>query len=124
MLKLKTGTLAPDEIAPLLDALPGDLTFVGADDSVRYFNRPRKRLFSRGPEILGRSVQSCHPEKSVLLVNQVLADLKSGQTDAAEFRVTIDGSPVAISYLAVRDGSGRYLGCLEFARAVAEAAAP
>lgn len=124
MINLKTGILAPEELAPLLDALPGDLTFVGADDKIRYFNQPAKRLFSRDPAILGTSVQSCHPEKSVPTVNRILDDLKSGKTDVAESRISLDGTPVAISYIAVRDGAGRYLGCLEFARTIPEAAAP
>jgi hypothetical protein len=117
MIDLKTGKLTQEEIAAILDSLPGDLTFVGVDDTIRYFNEPRKRLFSRSQAILGTSVQSCHPEKSVPLVNQVLGDLRAGKPESG-FRTKIDGRLVDIRYMAVRDGAGRYLGCLELAQDV------
>ncbi|HVP58453.1 MAG TPA: PAS domain-containing protein [bacterium] len=112
----KTGNLTQREIEAILNVLPGDLTFVGPDDKIRYFNEPKQRLFSRSPSILGGSVQGCHPEKSVPAVNTVIADLKAGRADVVESRAKVSGRPVSIKYLAVRDEAGAYLGCLEIAQ--------
>jgi len=118
MISLKTGGLTQGEIEAILNALPGDLTFVGPDDTVRYFNEPERRLFSRSHAILGTSVQSCHPEKSVPLVNKIISELKAGKAEAAESWANLDGRLASIRYFAVRDEAGRYLGCLELAQDV------
>jgi len=116
MISFKTGELSQGEIEAILNTIPGDITFVGKDDMIRYFNEPAKRLFTRNSSIMGTSVQQCHPDKSVASVNQVLEDLKTGRKDIAEFRVGMEGRLISIHYLAVRDGDGEYLGCLEFAQ--------
>jgi DUF438 domain-containing protein len=118
MIDLKTGALTQGEIEAMLNALPGDLTFVGPDDTIRYFNEPRMRLFSRSQAILGTSVQSCHPEKSVQLVNKIISELKAGKAEAAQSWANIDGRLASIRYFAVRDEAGSYLGCLELAQDV------
>ena len=123
MINLKTGSLTQDELAAMLDALPGDLTFAGADDAIRYFNEPAKRLFPRDQAILGTSVQSCHPEKSVPLVNELLADLKTGRKDVVEAWANLGDRLIHIRYFAVRSQAGGYLGCLEFAQDVPHALA-
>jgi DUF438 domain-containing protein len=73
-------------------------------------------VFTRSPDILGRTVIDCHPEKSHAAVEQVLQDLKSGESDAAEFVKQVGGRVMHIRYLAARDGAGTYLGCLEVAQ--------
>jgi len=111
----ETGRLADAEIEALLNALPGDITFAGKDDTILYYNRSRSPLFGRTQAILGTSVQSCHPEKSVARVKQVLDGLKSGARDVDESWADLGGKLVRIRYFAVRSASGEYLGCLEFA---------
>jgi DUF438 domain-containing protein len=102
----------------ILDALPGDLTLVGPDDKILYFNEPRQRLFPRSKAILGTSVESCHPAKSVPAVNKVIADLRSGAKDFVEAWIDLDGRLVNVRYCALRDRDGGYLGCLEIAQDV------
>ena len=58
-------------------------------------------------------VQQCHPEKSVHLVNQILADFKAGTRDVAEFWIDFMDMKVHIRYWPVRSPRGEYLGCLE-----------
>jgi DUF438 domain-containing protein len=118
MMNFKMGALTQGEIEAILNALPGDLTFVGPDDTIRYFNESKTRLFSRSRTILGTSVQSCHPEKSVPLVNKIIGELKAGKAEAAESWANLDGRLANIRYFAVRDEAGRYLGCLELAQDV------
>ena len=108
-----TGALNPEQIRGLLAALPLDLTFVDAEDRVRYFSEGPDRVFARSKAILGRKVQHCHPPKSVNVVEQILEDFKSGRQSVAEFWIPFQNRFVHIRYFAVRDAEGRYLGTLE-----------
>jgi hypothetical protein len=108
-----TGALSPEQIRGLFAALPLDLTFVDAEDRVRYFSEGPDRVFARSKAILGRKVQHCHPPKSVHIVEQILDDFKSGRHDVAEFWIPFHDRFVHIRYFAVRDTAGRYLGTLE-----------
>ena len=108
-----TGALTPAQIRGLFGALPLDLTFVDADDRVRYFSEGADRVFARSKAILGRKVQHCHPPKSVHIVEQILEDFKSGRRSIAEFWITLHGKFVHIRYFAVRDEAGAYQGTLE-----------
>jgi DUF438 domain-containing protein len=108
-----TGALTPAQIRGLFGALPADLTFVDADDRVRYFSEGPDRVFARSKAILGRRVQHCHPPKSVYIVEQILDDFKTGRQSVAEFWIPLHGKFVHIRYFAVRDEAGAYLGTLE-----------
>lgn len=121
MIEFDTGRLSAREAEALLNALPGDITFIGDNDAILYYNEPRRRLFGRSRAILGTSVQSCHPSESVPAVDQLLRDFKSGAKDGDDAWVTLDGRLIWVRYFAVRDPAGEYLGCLEFAQDVAAA---
>jgi hypothetical protein len=109
----ETGSMTREELEVMLNTLPVDITFVDKEDTVRYFSQPKERLFPRAKAIIGRKVQQCHPQKSLHLVNQILSDFKSGKRDSAEFWINAKGRKIHIRYFAVRDGAGRYLGCVE-----------
>ena len=109
----ETGVFSTRELEALLDALPVEITFVDANDSLRYFNQPQERVFPRSKAAIGRTVQLCHPQKSLPLVNRILQDFRSGQRDVAEFWIQRQGMFVHIRYFAVRDREGTYLGTLE-----------
>ncbi len=113
VLPFPTGSLSPSEIAGSFSARPRDLTFVDADDRVRFFSEGKDRIFVRSRTILGRKVQNCHPPGSLHVVEKILADFRAGARDAAEFWIDFRGKFVHIRYFAVRDPAGRYLGCLE-----------
>jgi hypothetical protein len=108
-----TGALTPEQIRGLFGALPLDITFVDADDRVRYFSEGADRVFARSKAILGRKVQHCHPPKSVHIVEQIVNDFKGGRHSVAEFWIPLHGKFVHIRYFAVRDAAGKYLGTLE-----------
>lgn len=114
-IQLETGSLTISEIESILNTLPLDLTFVDAEDTVRYFNNPpgRERIFIRTRAVLGRKVQNCHPRKSIHVVNKILDAFKKGERDVAEFWINYRGKFIYIRYFAVRDKSGKYLGTLE-----------
>jgi hypothetical protein len=111
--RLPSGHLTLRQLTAMLDALPVDVTFVDADDRVAYFSEGRDRVFARNRAIVGRRVQDCHPPASVHLVEQVVADLRSGRREVAEFWIQLHGRFLHIRYFPVRDSAGTYLGCLE-----------
>jgi hypothetical protein len=108
-----TGAMTFDQLRGLFSVLPVDLTFVDADDRVRYFSEGADRVFARSKAIIGRKVQHCHPPKSVDTVERILADFRSGKQNVAEFWIEMHGKFVHIRYFAVRDDEGAYLGTLE-----------
>jgi DUF438 domain-containing protein len=111
--RLPTGSLAVRELEAILNALPLDATFVDAEDRVRYFTHGRERVFARSRAVLGRKVQHCHPPSSVGTVEKILDAFRSGRRDRAAFWIEKRGRFVHIEYVALRDASGAYLGCLE-----------
>jgi DUF438 domain-containing protein len=113
LLQFETGSLSKVEIEAILNALPVDISFVDADDAVRYFNKAEKRIFVRTKAVIGRKVQFCHPQKSVLTVNKILEAFKSGEKGSAEFWITTNSRLVHIKYFAVRDKDGKYLRTME-----------
>lgn len=97
----------------LLRHLPLDLSFVDENDVVRYYSESKERIFPRTPASIGRTVQNCHPPKSVDTVNRILASFKAGDKDVAEFWIPMGPRSIHIRYFAVRDNAGQYRGCLE-----------
>lgn len=110
---LSTGSFSTEELEAFLNALPVDITFVDKNDIVRYFNQSKDRIFIRSRAVLGRTVQMCHPQKSIDIVNRILDDFKSGIRDKAEFWIHFQGRFIFIRYFPVRDSRGEYLGTLE-----------
>lgn len=113
VLQFETGSLSKEEIEAILNALPVDISFVDANDAVKYFNKAEKRIFVRTKAVIGRKVQLCHPQKSVHIVNKILETFKTGKKDVAEFWITMNNRLIHIRYFAVRDKNGKYLGTLE-----------
>jgi hypothetical protein len=114
--KLSTGSLDFEQIDLLLKNLPVDITFVNENDEVAYYSDTAHRIFPRSPGIIGRTVQRCHPPKSVHVVKQILEAFKKGNRDNAEFWISLEGNVYHIRYFAVRDNAGEYKGTLEMSQ--------
>lgn len=112
-ISLPTGALSLKELIPLLNTLPVDLTFVDAEDKVKYFSEGKDRIFHRTRSVIGRKVQNCHPPQSVEVVEKILTSFKEGKRDFADFWLNYRDRYVYIRYLAVRNKEGQYLGTLE-----------
>lgn len=112
-IKFDAGSLTSEEVNAILNTVPLDMTFVGADDKVRYFTQGKERVFERPLTIIGRQVKHCHPPKSVHVVEGIVADLKSGKKDNEDFWLKMGDMFVYIRYFAVRSKKGEYLGVLE-----------
>jgi PAS domain S-box-containing protein len=113
VLNFETGNLTKEQLEALLNTLPVDVTFVDANDTVQYFNKPDKRFFVRTKAVIGRKVALCHPEKSLHIVGRIVESFKTGKKNAAEFWITLNNRFLLIRFFAVRDGDGKYLGAIE-----------
>ena len=117
-IQLPTGAIRVAELMPLLNALPVDITFVGADDTVRYFSQGKERIFTRSKSVIGRNVQNCHPPQSLDAVKRIVNSFRDGTRDTYDFWLTIKDKFIYIRFFALRDNAGKYLGTMEIAQDV------
>jgi PAS domain S-box-containing protein len=120
VLQFETGTLTKEDAEALLDTVPVDISFIDANDAVKYFNKAEKRIFVRTKAVIGRKVQMCHPEKGLHVVNKIVEAFKAGKKDVAEFWITLEGRFVHIRFFAVRSKDGKYLGTAEVVQDVTD----
>ena len=120
LLHLDVGMLTRQQVNLLLGHLPVDITYVGKDDTVRFFSRAKERIFQRSPAIIGRKVQKCHPPASVHRVQEIVDDFRAGRSDSADFWIQMDGKFIYIRYFAIRDENGEYQGTLEVSQDITE----
>ncbi|MDC2863592.1 DUF438 domain-containing protein [Bacillus sp. BP-3] len=113
-IRLETGILSLKQLDMMLNHLPVDITYIDQDDVVRYFSHGKERIFARTKAIIGRTVQNCHPPKSVHVVEKLLEDFKSGNKDCEDFWIKFKDKYVYIRYFAIRSEDGEYMGTLEF----------
>ncbi len=119
-IEFDTGSMSREVVEAIFNTLPVDLTFVDAGDRVRFFSDSGGRIFVRSKAVLGREVRRCHPPKSIDVVDRILDDFRTGRRDSAEFWIRLHGRLIYIRYLALRDKSGQYLGCLEVTQDVTD----
>jgi len=111
--------LSYEQLHAIMEALPFEVTFVDAEDTVAYFNRlDREKLFPRTRSVVGRKVQKCHPEKSVDMVHAIVDGFKNRTRDKAEFWIDFRGDKILIRYFPVYGEDSTYLGVLEVTQAV------
>jgi uncharacterized protein len=114
VMKNLVENLSYNQLDGLLEALPFEVTFVDAEDTVAYFNRlDREKIFPRTRSVIGRKVEKCHPEKSVDNVRRIVEGFKKGTLDKAEFWIDFKDDKILIRYFPVRDREGKYLGVVE-----------
>ncbi|WP_147535768.1 DUF438 domain-containing protein [Bacillus marasmi] len=113
-IRMETGILSLKQLELLLNHLPVDITFIDHNDVVRYFSHGKERIFARTKAVIGRTVQNCHPPRSVHTVEELLADFKAGRKDSEDFWIKFKDNYVYIRYFAVRDEQDQYIGTLEF----------
>jgi DUF438 domain-containing protein len=115
-IQLSTGSFSAEELEHIFTKLPFEISFVGPDDTVRFFSdKPaEEKLFMRSKPSLGKDLHVCHPKKYIPLMEQVIADFKSGAQSHARFwRQDHQGKFISIDYYALRDAEGSYMGALE-----------
>ena len=111
--------LTSAQLHAIMEAMPFEVTFVDAEDTVAYFNRlDRDKLFPRTRSVIGRKVRKCHPEKSVSMVHAIVDGFKNKTRDKAEFWIDFRGDKILIRYFPVYGEEGEYMGVLEVTQAV------
>lgn len=112
-LNLDIGNLTIEQINIMLKTLPLDLSFVNENDEVAYYSDTEDRIFPRSRGVIGRTVQKCHPPKSVDIVEDILEKFKSGEKKVAEFWIQAGDAFIMIRYFAMHNDAGKYVGTLE-----------
>ncbi len=112
-IQLPSGHFIPEELEAMLNSLPVDITFVGADDTVHYFSETKDRIFPRTRTIIGRRVEDCHPPKSLHVVEKLVEAFKNGTKDTESFWIQKGDAFILIRYFAVRNAAGEYMGVVE-----------
>ena len=112
-IQLPSGHFTTETLTAMLNSLPADLTFVGADDTVHFFSETKDRIFPRTRTIIGRNVSDCHPPKSLHVVEALVQAFKDGTKDSESFWIQKGDLLILIRYFAVRDADGTYLGVVE-----------
>lgn len=118
-IRFDTGVLSSKELNLMLNHMPVDFTFVDKDNVVKYFSNGKERIFARTKAIIGRTVENCHPPKSAHIVEKLVEDLRTGKKDSESFWIQMGDRFVVISYYAVRDENGEFMGTLEFSQDIA-----
>jgi uncharacterized protein len=116
----ETGELTYEQLTLFINALPVDCTLIDEHNKVRYFTRPKDRIFPRSPAIIGRDVQNCHPADSVEVVNKIIDAFRNNKRDVATFWIDMRGKKLLIQYFALRDAQGAYKGTLEVSQDITE----
>ena len=111
--------MTPEQLLAVFTTLPVDITLVDAQDKVAFFSETPQRIFPRARSVVGRSVQNCHPPKSVHVVQEILDSFRAGTRESEEFYLHLGEKYVYIRYFALRDAAGGYLGCLEVSQNIA-----
>lgn len=112
--------LSKEQLKGILETIPIEISFVDENDLVKFWNKHETRIFKRPLSVIGKSVQNCHPKRSLDKVNQILSDFKSGKRDSAEFWINFGDKKVYIRYFTVRNKNGKYLGTLEATQDITE----
>lgn len=118
--KSETGSLTFDQILLIFNNLPVDITFVDENNKVRFFSRPKDRIFKRTPAVIGREVNKCHPPQSVHIVEEIVEKFRNGEEDSAKFWIDVKGRKLLIQYFALRNEKGDYKGVLEASQDITE----
>ena len=106
------GHMTVPQLTALLNTIPLEITFIDENDINRFFNEGPK-VFKRPGMAIDREVFSCHPPKIEPMVRSILDDFKSGKRDSVQIWMDKGGRTMLVTYMAVRDKSGKYLGTTE-----------
>ncbi|GAA0724958.1 DUF438 domain-containing protein [Clostridium malenominatum] len=118
--KTETGILNLEQILMIFNALPVDLSFVDENNKVKFFTRPKDRIFPRSSAVIGRDVRNCHPHESVHVVEEIIEEFRNGRKEVASFWINMRGKMILIQYFALRNSKGEYKGVLEVSQDITE----
>ncbi len=106
------GHMTVAQLAAMLNTIPMEITFVDDQDINRFFNEGPKD-FKRPKMAIDREVFSCHPPKIEAKVRMILNEFRAGTLDKVPVWMEKNGKTMLVTYMAVRDHDGNYIGTLE-----------
>lgn len=106
------GHMTIRQLTALLNTIPLEISFIDAEDRNCYFNEGPK-VFKRAQMALGRSVFTCHPPKVETMVRRIIGEFREGTLDRVPVWMDKGGRTMLVTYMAVRDESGEYMGTME-----------
>ena len=112
------GELNKELIDAVMETMPLQISILDKDDKVLAWNKHHTRVFKRPENVVGKDVRNCHPQKSLGKVEQIIAEMKEGKRETAQFYIDMklddqQTHKILIEYYALRNDQGDYLGCLE-----------
>jgi uncharacterized protein len=113
-------------VKAVIETLPAEITVIDANDEVIGWNKHEKRLFKRPLTSMGLNFRECHPAESLARVEKIVGEMKNGKRDKARFWIDLPMKTggkkhkVLIEFYALRDDSGKYIGCMECTQDVEE----
>lgn len=106
------GHMTIRQLTALLNTIPLEISFIDAEDRNCYFNEGPK-VFKRAQMALCRSVFTCHPPKVETMVRRIIGEFREGTLDRVPVWMDKGGRTMLVTYMAVRDESGEYMGTME-----------
>lgn len=106
------GHMTVEQLNAMLTTIPLEITFVDSSDINRFFNAGSK-VFKRPAMAIDREVYSCHPPKIEQQVRRIIGEFKAGTLDKVPIWMDKNGKTFLVTYMAVRDGEGNYIGTME-----------
>ena len=110
---LPGGHMTLEQLTALLNTVPLEITFIDVDNINRFFNEGPK-VFKRPGMALDREVFSCHPPQIEPMVRAIIDDFRHGRKDRVPVWMEKGGRTMLVTYMAVRDKTGKYVGTAEF----------
>ena len=113
-------------VAAMFETLPVEITIIDENDEVVGWNKHETRIFKRPMTSMGLNFRDCHPEESLPRVVQIVDEMRAGRRNTARFWLDFAVEPsgkkhkILIDFFALRDYSGRYIGCMECAQDIEE----
>ena len=111
------GHMTVAQLATMLNTIPMEITFVDDQNINRFFNEGPKD-FKRPGMAIGREVFSCHPPKIEEKVRMILEQFRAGTLDQVPIRMNKNGKSMLVTYMAVRDRNGQYMGTIELVQQI------
>lgn len=111
-------------VKAVIETLPAEITVIDENDEVVGWNKHEARLFKRPLTAMGANFRECHPKESLAKVERIVAEMKSRKRDNARFWIDLpvgakkEMHKILIEFFALRDDSGKYVGCMEVTRDV------
>lgn len=106
------GHMSVAQLTAMLNTIPMEITFVDDQNINRFFNEGPKD-FKRPQMAIDREVFSCHPPKIEAKVRMILNEFRAGTLDKVPVWMEKNGKTMLVTYMAVRDHDGNYIGTLE-----------